>query len=469
MSVNDNIKRLEKLISGKNILILGYGREGQSTYSLLRKHFPLINLTIADANEDILNLNALKKDKNLKLELGKKYLDNISKFDLIIKSPGIPLHKAKVKLTPSHISSQTDLFLKLFSDQVIGITGTKGKSTTTSLIYQIFKSHKPDVVLVGNIGIPAFDAFDNITDDTVIVYEFSSHQLDNITVSPHIAIMLNLFEEHLDYYDTFEDYITAKINITRFQYEGDYFIFNSDNESIVKLLRKYYKSLSYYSYSLDNDTDNGCIIRNNKVIFISEGKLEQVYDLNNKRYLKGKHNELNIMAAIIACKLSDIPSNVISQRIDSFKGLSHRLEFVGKIKGIEYYNDSIATIPEATMEAVKALKTVDTLILGGFDRGINYASLIDFLLKSDVRNFIFIDTAGERMLKELKTTSSKAGSKAKLLNTFQVKNMKEAVNIAKTETAKNKICLLSPAAASYGMFKDFEDRGNTFMELVKAK
>ena len=455
-------EKLHRLIKGKNILILGYGREGKTTYDLLRKCFADLKLTIADKQKTIDDIEKLKKDKNLALVLGDKYLENINKYDLIIKSPGIALHKLQVKVPQKIITSQSDLFLRLYSDQVIGVTGTKGKSTTSSLIYHIIKSHTDNTVLVGNIGTPPFEVIDRIDDDTIIVFELSCHQLIHINVSPHIAIMLNLFQEHLDFYDTFEDYALAKFNITKYQNESDYFIFNSDNEEIVKLLRKYYKSMSYYSYSLENDTDNGCIVRNNKVIYISEGKLEQVYDLTNNRSLKGKHNDLNLMAAIIACKLSEVPSKVISDGINSFNGLNHRMEFVGKYKGVNFYNDSIATIPEATIEAVKALRNVDTLILGGLDRGIDYSQLIIFLLKSEINNLIFLGDAGKRINNQLKAQNTK-------LKAFLVKDMIEAVKIAKSITAKDKICLLSPAAASYDMFKDFEERGNTFIELVKNK
>ncbi len=457
---------LTNLVKDKNILILGFGREGQSSYKLLRKHFPDLKLTIADSSP-LGEASSLRlSDKNLNFILGEDYLKNLSGFNMIIKTPGIPLHKLPKNIPPVYITSQTDFFLHLFSKQIIGITGTKGKSTTASLIYHIIKLHTYDVVLVGNIGIPPFSLIDEIGENTKIVYELSCHQLNDVTVSPHISVLLNIYREHLDYYRHFEEYQLAKYNITRYQKPDDYFIYHKEDENTRILINTFQQKVNYYPYSLNNKSDKGCYIENNKIIFASENHKHEVYNLSNERHLIGEHNILNIMAAVNACKLLEIPDEIIIKGINTFKGLKHRLEYIGEIDNVHYYNDSIATIPEATIEAVKALKNVNTLILGGFDRGLDYSGLINFILTSSVQNLIFLGPAGERMYKqlnELKTTNYELRTtNYELL----VKDLSEAVSIAKTKTAKGTICLLSPAAASYDMFKDFEDRGDTFRKLV---
>jgi UDP-N-acetylmuramoylalanine--D-glutamate ligase len=459
------LEELLKIIRNKNILILGYGREGQATYNLLRKYFPDLHITIADKQS---TLQCLENDNNLSLKLGEHYLENLNQYNLIIKTPGIPIHKLSVDIPAENITSQTDIFLKLFSKQTIGITGTKGKSTTSSLIHHIISLNTLDTLLVGNIGVPPFSLMDRITPATKIVYELSCHQLNDVRVSPHIAILLNIFQEHLDYYKSYEDYQQAKMNIARFQKADDHFIYNADNKVIsgLLLIANYQLLITNYQVSLIRQKLNGCLIKDNKIIFCKNDKEELVYDLNDERFLKGEHNLLNIMAAIIACKISDVPNEIISKGINSFRGLKHRMEYVGKYNNIHFYNDSIATIPEATIEAIKALKDVDTLILGGYDRGIDYSELVDFIIKSPVRNIIFLGNAGERILEEFKIKTLKLKISNIQHHTFLVTDMAEAVKIAKLKTRQDSICLLSPAAASYGMFKDFEDRGDKFVELV---
>ena len=461
---------LNSLIQGKNILILGFGREGQATYHLFRNNFPDLKITIADRNVSVKDNEIIKDDKNLAFRLGEDYLNFTDEYDFIIKTPGIPLSLLPIPSSQLTISSQTDMFFSLFSEQIIGITGTKGKSTTSSLIYEIIKSYTDNVILVGNIGIPPFNLIDKINKDTIIVNELSSHQLENVTSSPHISLMLNLYQEHLDYYKSYDDYKLAKLNIHLFQKHGDYFIFNSDNDEILNLLHNNLLpdtqsniSADKYTFSLNKIADNACYVKNNNIIFNENGKEFEVYDLKDKPALKGEHNLLNIMAAIIACHFVGVPFEIMCPVIKTFKGLKHRLEYVGMFDGIDYYNDSIATIPEATMQALKALNEVDSLILGGFDRGIDYSQLIEYLHNSTVRNIIFLGNAGLRIYNEfsiLPTPNSQ-------LSFYLVKDLPEAVSVAKTRTMKGRICLLSPAAASYDMFKNFEERGNAFISLVK--
>ncbi len=457
-----NIDILNNQISGKKVLILGFGKEGKTTYSILRKHFANQLFTIADKDEFFIQKNSFLENDNVDFILGDKYLNEISNFDLIIKTPGISLKNLDSNLVYSlNISSQTDLFLKLYSDQVIGITGTKGKSTTTSLIYHIIKSFTENVILVGNIGIPPFELIDSINNKTIIVYEMSSHQLENISVSPHISILLNLYQEHLDHYQSYKDYQLAKFNIAKYQNENDFFIFNTDNQEINKLVNEIDLTANQITFSLETEQKNGMHLAN-KTLWLTENNIKTaIYNIDYERFLKGKHNLLNIMAAICACKLKNIPDSIILYGIASFKGLEHRIEYIGEFKNVVFYNDSISTIPEATIAAVNALENVDTLILGGYDRGIDYSSLADFLIESEIRNFIFVGKAGERIFNEIKNL----GCFDKAF--YESDSYEEVVNISFQVTQKGKICLLSPAASSYDMFKNFEERGSKFKKLIR--
>jgi UDP-N-acetylmuramoyl-L-alanine---L-glutamate ligase len=451
---------LKEYFKGKKILILGFGIEGQSTYKLLRRLFPDETLNIADINEDLTKNELIIADlPKLNLQLGADYLNEIGNYDLVIKTPGISL-KHISDCDFSRFTSHTELFIRLFKKQIIGITGTKGKSTTSSLIHHIINTHNDNCMLVGNIGVPPFDLINSINKDTIIVYELSSHQLEQIGVSPHIAIMLNLFEEHLDHYKTFEKYQEAKLNIALFQDSSDYFIINADDQRISKLVSENLLKGKFVKYSLLNKVVKGCYINNNSV-FYSGSEVIEVLNKTEFNNLIGEHNLLNIMASVCASIISGISVEHIATAIESYKPLEHRIEFVGKFDDILFYNDSISTIPEATIAAIKSLKNVDTLILGGFDRGISYDFLMNFLNRSKISNLIFIGEAGKRMLEIYRAENNPSK------NTFYTSDFSEAVNFAKKHTMKNKICLLSPAAASYDMFKNFDERGKTYKQLVR--
>lgn len=450
---------LRNKITGKRVLILGYGREGESTYRFFEKYFPEIHPDIADLNE---NIREKLNNKKVNVHSGKNYLNFIKDYDLIIKTPGISLNHLNFEFDKNTITSQTDLFLEFFHNQVIGITGTKGKSTTSSLIYHIIKLYTNDVVFVGNIGVPPFDLIEEIKPKSRIVFELSSHQLEFIHRSPHISVLLNIFQEHLDHYKNFEDYKQSKLNILKYQDKDDYFIYNADGKNSVCLVPEIKSKSKRYTFSMSGIQLEGCFVSDKKIMF-SENKINYlVYDLEQDRELKGDHNIQNIMAALCACKLLGIPDNFIVEGINTFKGLEHRIEYVGKYRDIDFYNDSIATIPEASIEALKTLKNVETLILGGYDRGIDYSLFAEYLAGSSLKNILFLGKAGERIYDLMKQQSY--GDK----NLIFSESLEKAVRIASEKTSNNGICLLSPAAASYDSFKNFEERGEVYKKIVRG-
>lgn len=433
-------------LADKNIAILGFGREGKSTYRFIRKHLKEKNLTIIDKDEQI--LNDFNSDKYLDFVLGDSYLDNLDKYDLVIKTPGIPLKNRHL----SNITSQLELTLKYFKDNIIGITGTKGKSTTTSLIYQILKSQKDNVYLLGNIGIPIFDYIDEINSDSLLVIEMSAQQLEYVHYSPKYGIILNLFEEHLDYFQTKEKYFKTKLKMFEYQDKEDFAIYYEDNETLNNYVDKKYLGKKIMISSI-NKTD---IYINDEYIYHQDKKL---YNINDKRYLLGNHNLIDIMFALAINELFKLDNIKAVECINNFQSLEHRLEYVGDFCDIMYYNDAIATIPEATKYAIETLKKVDTLIFGGMDRGIDYQEFADFLAKSNIHNLVCLKNSGYKIGHMIESY----GTKNKVI---YVKDLKEAVEYSKKYTEKDKICLLSPAAPSYNEFKNFEEKGNTFKKLV---
>jgi len=452
------------------ILILGFGREGKSTYKHLRKSNPAGLLTIADQNPDIVNGKGeaclAPTDPNVAFKLGDDYLQNLDEYDIIIKSPGISLKDFPELVNDERITSQTDLFLQEFHKQIIGVTGTKGKSTTTALIYHILKKQSDNVILVGNIGIPPFDLYEKINENTKIVAELSSHQLQHVQASPHIAVLLNIYQEHLDHYNSYEEYQQSKWNITRFQNESDYFIFDVDHELLNELWSYVGITRKTYTFSVSEPQKQGCYIHDNWIYF-NEKKF---YDCSEHRYLKGDHNLLNIMAAINVCKICKVDDETIRLGIADFKGLPHRLECVGTYNDITFYNDSISTIPQATIAALKSLENVQTLILGGFDRGIDYLPLVEFLMHHPIKNIIFVGDAGQRISNLwISRIVENPQLHNDFVNFFDAKNYDEVVDLAFKITEKNHVCLLSPAAASYDMFKDFEHRGDYFKDKIRDK
>lgn len=446
------ISNLIEYFKNKKILILGFGKEGQSTYKLIRKYLKEQTIYISDKRVNFQNdYEFLKNDNNLIYISGENYLENLNNYDIIMKAPGISFLGVDTKEYFHKIKSQLELLLEFFDVFTIGITGTKGKSTTSSLIYKVLQDQNKKSKLLGNIGEPVFDEIDNLQEDTILILEMSSHQLEYMELSTNIAILLNVYEEHLDHYGCFEKYANAKCNIYKYQTKSDYLLYNSDNEILNKLVKDT-KSRTY-KVSLEDKNDSDIYLKNDKIYF----KDKDIYDINTKRNLVGEYNLNNIMFVLGVSEILKLDINKTIKSISEFKTLKHRLELVGKYDGVYYYDNSIGTVPMATMEAVNALKDVDTLIIGGMDRGINYKDFIEFLNNSNIKNIICMPKTGHDIARELREEKKQ-----------KVETLEEAVMVAKRVTEKEKICLLSPAAASYGFFKNFEEKGNIYKELVKG-
>ncbi len=418
-----------KRLRGKKILIAGFGREGQSTLRFIQKFLPHATVGIADRNESAFK-DVDKQRYNL--YYGDDYLNATSDYDIVIKTPGISVKE--IDIDRNMISSQTDLFLEAFHSQVIGVTGTKGKSTTSSLIYHLLKESGKDVILAGNIGIPVFDCVQNINRRTIIVYELSAHQLQFIKKSPHVGILLNIFEEHLDHFGTFEKYKEAKINVLRYMDVEDIAILNNKLcfESLI-LDKKY---VDFENYNFDD------------------------YNIKwNNIPVLGEHNKLNVKAALCACYAFGLTVSELITHLYTFKPLEHRQEYVGTFNGVKFFNDSISTIPQATIAALNTIKNVNFLLLGGFDRGIDYKPLAEFLKYNELSHILITGEAGQSIKKQLQNV----GYEGEVL---EYEDMESAFILIKKYAKEGDVCLLSPAASSYDRYKNFEERGNIFKEFA---
>lgn len=402
----------------KNVLILGYGKEGEISKKYIEKNYPELKIGIAD-----------EKDS-------KDYLKKQKDFDIAIKTPGINKELVKIPYT-----SATNIFfgkIKELGNKTIGITGSKGKSTTTSLIYSILKEAGKNVVafnkkvnILGNIGKPMLQALLEPTDkDEIFVLELSSYQLDDIEFSPDIAVVTNLFPEHMDYHHGIENYYEAKKNIINFQNKNNVFVCNF-NDKKLKGWSKEAKA---------------------KVVPFADKTF--IRGVNSP--LIGEHNKENMAAATAVARELGISDKIIKTALEKFKPLAHRLEFVGEFKGIKFYDDAISTTPESTIMALRALPKVGTIFLGGQERGYNFSALQKLIKKCGIKNFVLFPETGKKIIKSRKG-----------LNVLETRSMEEAVKFAYKYTPAGKICLLSCASPSYSVWKNFEEKGDQFKHWVK--
>lgn len=448
------LENLIQFFQHKKVLILGFGREGKSTYFFLKKNVPSAQITIADKFEQTLQQGSSAKKPDCTCIFGDHYLESLSnEWDIIMKSPGIPLLGPIDKNIKKKITCQPDLFLRFCPNTIIGITGTKGKSTTSSLLYHILTSNGIHAKLNGNIGIPVFNDIDALQDDTIIICELSCHQLEYTKNSPNIAVLINIYPDHLDHYNSYEDYKRAKYNIFLHQTAQDTLFINDTcldiDLSITETIpsRKIYIGKPYKNYPYCGVTEKSLHTASTDIPLTCV-----------KTNLLGKHNLCNISTVISVAEILGINDKQSLKAIESFKGLAHRMEYVGTYQGVKYYNDSIATIPQATILNAETVPDLTTLIVGGMDRGIDYTPLVQFITNRNFKNVIFAYASGKRIYDMIPVKT----------DLYFVHDLKQAVLVAKKIT-KHGSCLFSPAAASYDHFKNFEERGDYFKNLIQQE
>ncbi len=403
-------------LENKKILILGLGEEGVDNLSFVQKNVNYKKLGVADLDVK----EKITKDVNL--HFGEDYLSSVKDYDVIIKSPGVPFHKIKIE-KGQVLTSQSDIFIKNCTGKIVGVTGTKGKSTTSLMIHHVLKKKGYQSFLIGNIGVPALGYLGKEKKEDIFVYELSSFQLQTVTSSPWIAVVLNIFKDHLDKHKDFEEYFLSKKKIVDFQKEDDFVIYNKENS--------FSKKIGEASLAL-------------KVPFSEKEKISKI--------------ATPIDPVFETLSVLGIEKKETEEALSDFKGLPYRMEYVGKVDGVVFYNDSAATIPEATAKAVKELVSVGTLIIGGKEKGADISTITKAIKNSEIENVIIFKGSSKKLEKDI----SKIGR-----SVFVASSMEEAVSFGKKNTKKGKICLLSPGFASFGMFRDYKERGDLFVKYAK--
>lgn len=437
--------------------------EGRSTFKRLRSFLPNLSIALCDQNKALkAEEAAFHDDKHTSWHFGEGYVAGLEGADIIFKSPGVPLKVLGKGFPQALITSQTEMFIRFYRKQITGITGTKGKSTTSALLHHILHHAGRHTLLMGNIGVPPFDMIDHIRPDTLIVCEMSSHQLEHTHVSPQNAILLSIYPEHLDHYASYEDYQQAKMNITRWQLPGDNLVYNAANGIVDSLVSETPIKANKILLSKTHDVQDHGYFDDANLNISYQGTFHRIPIMTDQLRLPGAHNRVNIAAAATIAVTYGISSDVIAEAIHTFSGLPHRLELAGQTNGIRFYNDSISTIPESTIAAIDAFPETSALILGGYDRGVDYDHLMTYLGKSRVKNLIFTGKAGMRMYQVLKSGNDFASK-----HCFFEESFDHAFEKAASTLTEGSICMLSPAAASYDAFRDFKERGERFRHLVK--
>lgn len=446
-------------IKNKKVAILGWGINGRDVLNYLQGK--KAKITILDRKEEGLDFSGVNL-KDLELKLGEDYLRNgLVEYDFVFRTPGVYRFLPEIVEAEKKgvvITSAVSLFFDECPAKIIGVTGTKGKGTTSTLIYEILKKDGKDVYLAGNIGIPLLEILPKLKNTSWVVLELSSFQLIDMNKSPHIAVVLNITEDHLDWHKNRKEYVEAKSQIVRHQRKDDYAILAFDYNDSRKFASLTKGAVYYFSRS---KRVKGGYVKDGKIFLEDKGKRFEIGDVKNL-LLRGKHNWENVCAAVSASYLAGASLDSIKQTVFSFKGLEHRLELVGEFRGIKFYNDSFSTNPQTTIAAIYSFEEPITLILGGSDKGLSYDALGEEIArKPNVRNIILIGETSEK----IKNSVVKAGYKGRIIELGK-RDMRSIVSESFEVTPKKGVVLLSPASASFDMFKDYKDRGEQFKKEV---
>ncbi len=444
-------------LKNMRILVIGAGKSGLATVDFLLGKGSLVTLT--DSKKDIFIGDKFKKfaDSGVQLNLG-DYPKVKGNFDLLVISPGISLDISPVAEAVRlgiPLIGELELAYRFARSPIIAITGTNGKTTTTTLVGEIFKEAGYKVLVAGNIGLPLVERIEEYGPEDVIIAEVSSFQLETIKdFCPKVAIVLNLTPDHLDRHGDMEGYGNAKKRISMNQGPEDFLILNYD-DSLVKEMTESGKAEVIY-FSRHDILDRGMFVKNNFVQAVKNDLPEKIFDISDLK-IPGLHNLENAMAAATAGYVMGIAPDKIASALKKFIGVEHRLEFVAEINGVRYINDSKGTNPDASIKAVDAFPGPLVLIAGGRNKGNNFE---DFLRTAypKTRALVVLGESGD----ELKEAADRVGIK-KIL---RAESFRDAIELASQAAQNGDVVLLSPACASWDMFNNFEERGNLFKEIV---
>ena len=461
--INENLEEFNNYLKFKKVAIIGLGVSNLPLLDYMYEKNAKVTVFDEKEEKDI-EKKILEKLKNYKFDyfFGKNCFENLKGFDIIFRSPSfLPTRKELVEEEKrgAIITSEIEMLMKLTPATIIGVTGSDGKTTTTSLIYSILKNAGYNTYLGGNIGIPLFTKLNEMKPNDIVVLELSSFQLMGMDVSPHIGVITNITPNHLNIHKDYEEYINAKKNIFKYQNKDDYIILNYDND-ITRNCAKEAKSKVIF-FSGKEKLENGFIVDNKIIKKCEDGIRTHILDCKDV-LLRGEHNFENIATAIAATSpLVDIDKSI--DTIKNFKPVEHRLEYVRTIDDVKWYNDSVSSSPTRTIAGLKSFDEDIVLIAGGYDKNLDYTPIAKPILEK-VKTLILLGQTSGKIFDAVKEEKEKEN---KNIDIFMVNTLKEAVDLAKKQAKVGEIVLFSPASASFDMFKNFADRGIKFKELVK--
>ncbi len=460
--INQKLVDFNNYIKFKKVAIIGLGVSNIPLIDYLYKQKAQVTVFDTKKYEDIPKEIMDKiASYNFSFYFGENSLENLNGFNLIFRSPSSLPTKPELEKEAKRgaiVTTEVELLMKMCPCKIIGITGSDGKTTTTSLINAILKKAGYKVFLGGNIGIPLFTKLDEIKPNDILVLELSSFQLMGMEISPNISVITNITPNHLNIHKDYEEYIEAKKNIFKFQNEDDLVVLNYDNEITKNCSKEAHSKVTYFSSK--EKLENGYILEEN-IIKKCEDKV-RMHLLNTKDViLRGTHNYQNILAAIAATD-SLVDTETAIEAIKEFKPVEHRIEFVKEINKVKWYNDSASSSPSRTISGLNAFDEEIVLIAGGYDKNLDYTPIAKPICEK-VKTLILIgQTAG----KIFETVKKEADKENKQIDIYMCENLKESIDLAQKNAKPGQVVLFSPASASFDMFKDFADRGNKFKTLV---
>lgn len=454
----------------KKVTVLGLGLHGGGVgiVKFLVNHGARVVVTDLKNKEQLqTSLEKIKGLKNVEYILGQHRNEDFVKTDMVIKNPSAKWDSPHVKLALENkipVEMDSSLFFRFCKNPIIGITGTKGKTTTSSIIFEILKSAGKKPVKVGSGQVSVLDKLDKLEKDCVVVFELSSWRLSALKkekMSPQIAVITNILRDHQNYYKSMNDYITDKKNIFLFQKPGDFLIANDESEKIREMYPEIKSQI--LKFSLKSSGEDKSIFVQDEAIFVNDGiDVKKVIDVKDIK-VPGKHNVFNIMAAIGACYAFGIKAEEIKKAVMNFSGIPHRLEFLKTFKGVKYYNDTAATIPDAAISSINCFFNPIVLIAGGEDKGLEFVDFGKEIVEKVKKIVLLRGSATEKLLLEIK----KNDTRGDFSEIPVVDSMEKAVFEAEKMAVEGDVVLLSPGAASFGLFLNEFDRGEKFREAVK--
>jgi UDP-N-acetylmuramoylalanine--D-glutamate ligase len=443
-------------LNNKRVLVVGLGRSGVASALFLRSHGACVTVSDTKSEDQLRAEIPVLLDHGIAVETGRHGERTFQNQDLIVVSPGVPVDAqplVQARALGEEVIGEIELAAEFLPGPIVAITGSNGKTTTTSLVGEVLTKSGLKTLVGGNIGTPAISLVSNAAPDVNTVLEVSSFQLETIrTFRPKVAVVLNVTPDHLDRHRTFEGYVNAKARIFENQTADDFAVLNADDPTCVELAKR--TTAQVFWFSRKREVEQGAFVREG-IVRLSRGGAEHEVMPVSEIPLKGAHNVENVLAAICAAELMGSPPDAVRAAVREFKAVEHRLEYVATIRGVEYYNDSKATNVDATIKAIESFPGNIHLILGGKDKGSDYTVLND-LLRQRVRCVYTVGAAAEKIQRHIAGATRVVSSGT----------IAAAVKEACTSAQPGNVVLLAPACASFDQFNNYEHRGKVFKELV---